>query len=302
MKGLFFGSKSLGLAMLQNLFLCDPQIEWQVVHPDDVGDARSIVDDFDDFAKRNNIALSVVKNQIEGRAVLNNVQPDIVFVCGWYWLFNEMDLKVPSLGIWGIHNSLLPKYRGGSPLVWALINGDEIVGTSVFKLSSGIDSGPILHQIEIDVQPDWTIGNVLRQIEDRLIKELPAKWTALLNGDADLVEQDHGNASYCGQRFEHDGRINWALSSREIHNFINAQADPYPGAFCFLGKKKLQLLETKICEGKFYGTPGQVLHRSIGSVIISCGATTALELVSLKYNGSIYASPEVVVSMRFRLE
>ena len=302
MKGLFFGSKRLGLAVLQCICHREPQIGWHIVHPADFDDPRGTVAEFEYFAKQNNFEISNVRSQVEARKVINSVKPDIIFVCGWYWLFSESDLKVPSYGVWGIHNSLLPKYRGGSPLVWSLINGDPVVGTSIFRVSEGVDSGPILHQIEIVVNPSSTVGIVLREIEQRLVNELPQKWSALLAGNAVLTEQDHSKATYCGQRYEYDGRINWARCAKEVHNFVKAQSDPYPGSFCFLGEKKLQLIDTKTYDGTFYGTPGQVLRISDESVLISCGESTALEVFSVKLNGVFFASPKVVTSMKVRLD
>lgn len=112
--------------------------------------------------------------------MLNDIGPDVGFVCGWYWLIDRETLDLVPNGLWGVHNSLLPKYRGGAPLVWSILNGDSHVGSSVFKISEGMDDGEILHQVKVKVLPDDNVGSLLEKIEQELIENLPKKWTDLV--------------------------------------------------------------------------------------------------------------------------
>lgn len=112
-KAVFLGSKTLGLRVLECLFSADRSVNWTIIHPDDTGDARSMLDAFNDFARTNNLDMLIAASGPAAREMLRDGKYDVAFVCGWYWLFAEHDLSLTRLGFYGIHNSPLPKYRGG---------------------------------------------------------------------------------------------------------------------------------------------------------------------------------------------
>lgn len=278
----YLGSKPLGLSILRCLHT--PNDVWRIIHPNDATDARSCLDAFQAFAEQHHLDLLIANSQSAAGAMLQDFRPDIVFVCGWYWLLEPAILDLPPLGCWGIHNSLLPKYRGASPLVWAIINGDEQVGSTVFRFCEGMDNGPILHQVSIDLGSDDQIGDVLKRITSRMLIDLPAKWRSLLDGTATLTTQDESEAVYCGQRNPNDGLIDWSKPAREVHNFIRAQATPYPGAFTLVDGRRANILGSEVDRRIWYGTPGQVLVRAPDHVLVSCGSNTALRVLNVVMN------------------
>lgn len=137
---------------------------------DDRTDSRSVFDEFISFSKENNISLSVARDRKESEELILRLKPDLCIVVGWYWLIIKEILERVENGFIGIHNSLLPKYRGSSPLVWAIINGDEKVGISLFKFSDGIDNGDILFQRSIHISYEEYISNILQKLEDEAIE------------------------------------------------------------------------------------------------------------------------------------
>ena len=112
----FLGSKKFGFNLFKALYSADPAISWTILCPPDLNDTRTFFDEFQDFAKLNNIILLTANSaKMVEQYVLHN-KPDVMIVCGYYRILSPELLENVKLGVWGIHNSLLPKYRGGSPL------------------------------------------------------------------------------------------------------------------------------------------------------------------------------------------
>ena len=118
---LFIGSKTLGLSVLRSLIAANRSVDWLVVHPDDRQDLRSVLDEFSAFCEVENITFLVANSASEANNIIEAETFKFALVCGWYWLLPEYLLQLESKNFYGIHNSLLPKYRGGAPLVWAIM-------------------------------------------------------------------------------------------------------------------------------------------------------------------------------------
>lgn len=285
-RAVFLGSKALGLGIFACLVDAHPGLDWTIIHPDDSEDPRNCLDEFRVLAERRGIAFHIARSQPEARMLIAGLSPNIGFVCGWYWLFSRGDIDVFADGLWGVHNSLLPKFRGGAPLVWAIIAGEREIGSTIFRVSLGMDDGDVLMQVRITLGSDENVADALRRIEAGLLERLGGQWRALLEGRAALVSQDESLATYCGQRADEDGCIDWTKPAPTLHDFIRAQAPPYPGAWSLLGSELLRIVKARPFAREYFGTPGQVLRRTGESVIVACGSNTALELLSLVRDGS----------------
>ena len=159
---LFIGSKQLGLDCLKTIYSQSKETLVGVLTFDDTSDGRSKFNDFIDFCSTNEIPMFIAKNKTESEKIVKKQHPDICIVVGWYWLFsNEILSEVPN-GLLGIHNSLLPKYRGGAPLVWSIINGEKNIGFSMFTLTEGMDEGDIWFQYKIELKQEDDINTILK--------------------------------------------------------------------------------------------------------------------------------------------
>lgn len=271
MKILFCGSKALGLSVLSRLVSVSNGESIAVCHPMDQGDSRSVVTSFSQFCRENNIPLSVTADDDSLRNLIINWKPDLVVVCGWYKIITPEVLSLVPRGFVGIHNSLLPNYRGGSPLVWAMINGEAVVGSTLFLLSEGVDDGPILHQISASVEGLEQIGSVLKRLEKKICDEFPSKIMEYALAPWELQEQLGLGTTY-PIRKPQDGKIDFSLSVREVCNFIHAQSRPYPGAFATVSGKTVRIWracpadsELSICT-----SPGRNSHHKPETLKFSC--------------------------------
>jgi len=177
---LFIGSKKLGLECLQAMLNIAPEKICGVLTFDDRKDGRSVFNSFEKLCTHQGIKLHIAENQIHSEQIIQSVKPDMCFVIGWYWLIGISCLHSVPGGFIGLHTSLLPKYRGGAPLVWSLINGEPIVGATFFTLKDGIDNGPVWGQVSVKTTRQDDIGTVLENIEKLSINYLQNKFLPIV--------------------------------------------------------------------------------------------------------------------------
>ena len=299
-KAIFLGSKSLGLTVLKSLVKANDKVEWKILCPNDLGDPRNNFDDFEDFANRHSIEIKIVNSNKDILDITSSFRPQIIFGSGYYRILSNDVLNSVPLGIYGIHNSILPKYRGGSPLVWQLINGEKIVGATLFKLEEGMDEGGIVATVKIK-NDNLEISKVLNLLEKEWEKVLPKIWKNFCNDEITLIEQNHKQATYCSQRNEDDGEINWNNSSEYIDRFIKAQSYPYPLAYVNYKNQKLKISKHEIEKRKIHGEPGQVFETNDNYVVVCCENSDAIRILEITVDGKPVKPNKYINSFKIRL-
>lgn len=168
---------------------------------------------------------------------------DIIMVMGWYYMVPDSIRSLAKYGAWGIHASMLPKYAGGAPLVWAIINGENETGVTLFRLDDGVDDGDIIKQKAVIIEPNDSIKEVYEKstMASKLILT-----EVFSNGEFLFTPQDKSNIEVYPQRSPKDGEIDWNWPSNRIYNFIRAQTKPYPGAWTRVGDKKVTIWDASI--------------------------------------------------------
>lgn len=303
MATVFMGSKALGYAIMRALHRAKPGILDALVLCDDTADERSVLAQFTSYADQHSLAYRIVRNRAEAKAALVELAPEAALVCGWYWLFDEATINLPPRGIWGIHNSLLPRYRGGSPLVWGLINGEPSVGATLFRMTEGMDDGPYLRQFALEVGAQETIADILDRLERQISEELPRLWLDFIDGRVLPTEQDHSQATFCGLRSPEDGLIDWSMPAVRVHDFIRAQAPPYPCAYTHANGRLIRITRSRVSSQVWQGTPGQVLLRAGDEALVACGGRTALNVIQgLDESGRAMPGAAVLSSIKIRLK
>ncbi len=207
---------------------------------------------FEDLASGHDIPLMSVGNGMKGGDVFGFCQaakPDLIVVAGWYYMIPLKIRNLARLGTVGIHASLLPKYRGGAPLIWAVINGDRQAGTTLFHLVDGMDEGNIVAQETFPILEADDISNVLARAEEASLRAITNGLSAFRAGDSAGTQQQHENATYVNQRKPEDGLIRWdRLDAENIYNWVRAQTRPYPGAFSYLNGDLIRIWRVSPCD------------------------------------------------------
>lgn len=161
--------------------------------------------------------------------IIENLNLDLILVLGWYYMVPKNIRNLTRLGAWGIHASLLPKYAGGAPLNWAIIKGEKKAGVTLFRMDDGVDDGDIIMQKSFPILIDDTIKNVYKKATYES-KKILIKTLSKIE-DVKFKKQDKAKIKLYPQRSPEDGELDLNKNAIDIHNFIRAQSDPYPGAF-----------------------------------------------------------------------
>jgi len=297
----FIGSKRLGLDALSVIHRMSTGKLCAVVTVNDSSDERSVLHEFKKFSQATGVKLHVLEKPSELEDVIRKESPGLCFVVGWYWLIKAHVLRMVEGGFLGVHASLLPQYRGSSPLVWTILNGENGGGASMFHFDEGMDTGDIVDQRRFSIGQDEGIGEVLTKVRSATLDMIHRNFLALLTGNAPRFPQKHEFASYCAQRRPEDGRIDWGQTEARIHNAIRAQSHPYPGAFCYMGNgDKLFIWRSSVYSYPYHGRPGLVVRVSDGSAIVICGKG-AVVLSRIQVEGMEEMSPEQVLKHGMQL-
>jgi methionyl-tRNA formyltransferase len=198
---------------------------------------------FADLAEAHSIPLIyVTRKMAEYHEDLRELRPDMIIVVGWYYMLPRSLRELAPLGAAGLHASLLPKYRGGAPLVWATINGETRTGVSFFYFADGVDDGDIIGQESFEIALKDDIAALVQKASRASVDLISQYVPSLANGNAPRIKQDHAQATVVPQRKPEDGLINWpTLSARQAYDWVRAQTRPYPGAFTFSGQEKVTI-------------------------------------------------------------
>lgn len=166
--------------------------------------------------------------------------------------------SAPRLGSICFHPSLLPKYRGASAINWALIKGESVTGLTIFWVDQGIDTGPILLQKEVKIDPDDTTGSLyFNKIFPLGIEAIAEAVDRINAGNPPRIVQDESQASYDPPCRDEHAKIDWSRPAREVYNLIRG-CDPQPGAHTTLNGKKVRIFDARLLSGDHSAPPGQV--------------------------------------------
>ncbi len=169
---------------------------------------------------------------------LAGLAPDLIVVAAFGQLLPPEILAVPKFGCLNVHPSLLPRYRGASPIATAILQGVEVTGVTIMLMDAGTDTGPILSQREVPISANDTAGSLgikLAQIGAKLLTETMPLW---IEGRIQAKRQDDSLASYTKVIRKSDGEIDWRLPTSEIWRRVRA-FDPWPGCYTLWQGKRL---------------------------------------------------------------
>ncbi len=199
---------------------------------------------------------------------LKEINPDLLISASSGQILSEDILNTPRFGCLNVHPSLLPKYRGCSPIQSAILNGDEKTGITIFLMTEKIDLGEIISQKEIDISPEDDYLSLEKKLarlgSDLLIETIP-RW---IKGEIKPKKQSEKDSSYAPKLKKEGGRIDWSKKAKEIERKIRAFR-PWPGAFAFWQKGRLKILSSKVKNKRTDLTPGRVSEED-GKLIVQC--------------------------------
>lgn len=277
-KLLFFGTQNFGTAMLQALVESRGyDIVGVVTQPDrPVGRNREIeLSPAKKYALDHGLA--VFQPETLKKAAEEKIFPeaDVAVVCQYGLIIPQSVLDLFKKGTINVHASLLPAYRGASPIQSVLMNGETVTGITIMLMDAKMDHGPILTQSYLNIDKDDTYASLsaamINPAADLLIRTLK-DW---LNGQIKPQEQDHSQATICKILSREDGKLDFTKTAGELYNLYRGTY-PWPGIWCVWNGKRLKLPKIRPTSVKL--EPGQVAIQN-NNILIGCkeGSLEALE-------------------------
>jgi methionyl-tRNA formyltransferase len=216
---------------------------------------------------------------------LKAIAPDFLFSFYFRKMIPPRILQVPSKGSLNMHGSLLPQFRGRSPVNWAILKGAEKTGASLHYMAEKPDAGDLVDQESVPIGWEDDALAVSKRVGDAALKVLERSWPKLKLGMAPRTALDLTKGSYFGGRKPEDGFIDWAATAVDVHNLVRAVAPPWPGAFTDIFGPKVTVLRTRLGAYGGHDTfPGKV-EPTEGSVIVYCGDDRPIEILAARPEG-----------------
>ena len=231
------------------------------------------------------------KNFLPKLAELN---ADIFVVAAYGQLLSEAILNMPKYGAINVHASLLPKYRGASPIQQAIADGETTTGITIMQMDKGLDTGDMLLKCEVPISDNDTGGTLHDKLCDASSKILTEALEHIENGTIRPEKQDDKAATYAPLITKDMARIDWAQPAVRIVNLVRAY-NPFPGAFTVLNDKSVKLWQCEIVQSANTDKPGKIIKACPREGIFAAASDGIVRIVALTPpNGKKMAAADFV--------
>jgi methionyl-tRNA formyltransferase len=286
MKIVFFGSPAIALPSLRKLLETNHSIDLIITQPDrPSGRGKKLVPC---PVKKTALDLNIpyyqplrIRKDQTALDKIKEVKPDLNVVVAYGQIIPSSIIYLPKYNSLNVHFSLLPKYRGASPIQWALLEGEDKTGITIFELDEKMDEGDILFQEEVKISPDENAA----ELEARLAQKgagLLIKTIAQID-KLKHIKQNHSQASYAPKISKEDGKIDWTKNSLYIERQVRA-FNPWPSAFTFFKDLRLKIhkgirIDKEAPSGSSTGEISRIKKEGIE---VSCGEGSTFLIESLQ--------------------
>jgi len=285
MRIVFFGSPASALPSLKKLLESNHSIEFIITQPDKpFGRGKKVSPPpVKKIALDQNIPVyqpEKIRKDAEALEKIKKIQPDLNVVVAYGQIIPSSIIYLPKYNSINVHFSLLPKYRGASPVRWAILRGERKTGITIFELNEKMDEGDILTQEEFEILPDE--GAV--ELEARLAlkgAELLTETIAKID-EIKPRKQDHSIATYAPLIKKEDGRIDWINDALHVERQVRAFT-PWPSVYTFLGEKRVKIHKGRKIEDRIEPfSAGEILEVKKEGIEVCCGEGSVFLIESLQ--------------------
>jgi len=283
MRIVFIGSGEIGVPALHALQKSEHEVVAVVTQPDKpVGREQKITPPPIKAALADAKMSILQPAKIKDPAAIEQIRaiaPEVIIVVAYGQILPRAVLEIPKIACLNIHASLLPRWRGAAPIQAAIAAGDRETAITVMYMDEGLDTGDVLLQRKIDIEPNETgdsLHDRLAQIAPNVLLE---SLRLLANGNAPRIPQDKTVATYAPKLNRESGRINWNEPAEVIERKIRAY-NPWPGAFTEFNNRKLKIFSASIVDLR--GKPGEILRKDKELVIGTSDQALSLTEVQLE--------------------
>ena len=239
-----------------------------------------------ELAQKHQIPVFQPEKMRDGTALrlLQELKPDILVVVAYGRILPDELLATAPLGAINVHGSLLPKYRGASPIQWSVLNGDQESGVSTMYLAHDMDAGDVIYTARTPVGEYETAGELYERLADLGAELLVKTLRDLEAGIAPRTPQDHSQATYVGKLDKSMSPIDWDRSPRQVLKWIYG-LQPWPVATMELGGQTLKVFAAEYTDTRTDKQPGAVVSAGKEGVEIACRGGETLRITQVQAPG-----------------
>jgi len=186
-------------------------------------------------------------NQKDFLNKLKQLEPDFIVVVAFGQKLSPELLAVPKYGCINLHASLLPEYRGSSPIHRAIIDGKKVTGNTTMYMAEGWDDGDIIYQQQVEISEDETVGELHDELAEKGAELLLKTLKDVKTGEAPRIPQDDSEATFAYKIDKSLGEIDWNKSAQDIHNLIRG-VNPWPGAYTELNDERIKIWKSSLTQ------------------------------------------------------
>lgn len=276
MRIVFAGTGEFGIPCLEALVASDDHFVLSVITQPDrpAGRAQKLLaSPIKECALRHQLTVFQPEdvNSATSLSQIRYQRPDLMVVVAYGQILKKPILELPELGCWNVHGSLLPKYRGASPIAAAVRDLQKRTGVTIMQMNEGLDTGDILGKVATRIRPGETTG----LLHDRLAKKAGPLLLYLLErakkGKLKSARQNSQEASLAPRMKKEDGKIDWAKNPEEIDAHIRAM-QPWPGAYAWVPDgtdQKMLKIFSVILSKRAKGKPGEIVEINSHGILVA---------------------------------
>lgn len=287
-KIVFMGTPAFSVPILEGLLEAGYQVQAVVTQPDrPVGRKRVITPPPVKVAALKHDLLVLQPEKISGSPEMEKIAelaPDLIVTAAFGQFLPEKLLQIPRLGAINVHASLLPKYRGGAPVHYAIMNGEDKTGVTIMEMIKKMDAGAIYNQAEIPITKTDDVGTMFEKLsllgKELLLDTLPA----LINGALEKTPQDEAKVTFSPNITREQEAIDWQKTAVQIDNQVRGMR-PWPIAFTTYRGVRFKIWDVTPLAETTDATPGTIIKKDKHELLVACGQQTVLALKELQPAG-----------------
>lgn len=272
MRVAMFGYQTWGHKTLQSIVESEHEVVLVVTHPPSEHSYESIwSDSVEELARKHDIPVHLALRPDDAmRAAVAEAQPDIIVANNWRTKLPRDIYDLPPHGTLNLHDSMLPRFTGFSPVIWSLISGASETGLTAHRMDDELDTGDVVVQRAVPIGPRDTATQLVQATIDLIPEVLTEALDAIADGTASWTPQDLAQRTFFHKRADIDSRIDWRWPADDIDRLVRAQSDPYPSAWTHHRGRRISIVKAHVSEGIYGGTPGRIfIHEGDGMAIVA---------------------------------
>lgn len=284
MKIVFLGTPDFALPSLQALADSTHEIVGVITQPDRLRDrGRAAMPPVKELATQLGLPVfQFEKIRIQGVETLRALSPDLMVTCAYGQIISQEILDIPPKGVINVHGSLLPKYRGASPVQWAILNGETQTGITIMRTALGVDSGDVLLQRKTPVGQGETSGELFDRLAVMGAEALMEAVDIIQRGEDRYTPQDETQATHCRMLVKEDGKLDFSKPASVLVRQIAAM-NPWPSAYCYRQGKLFKIWKAEESEAYADCAAGTVSIEK-DRAYVACGAGS-IRLIEVQAEG-----------------